>query len=65
MNARQMTIRCKLRRAQLLQRAATSRPDEMEAEANASVPSVRENRGLNPPVAKPASITTRSRVSLA
>ena len=65
MNARQMTIRCKLRRAQLLQRAATSRPDEMEAEANASVPSVHENRGLNPQVAKPASITTRSRVSLA
>ena len=65
MNARQMTIRCRLRRAQLLQRAATSRPDEMEAEANASVPSVRENRGLNPQVAKPASITTRSRVSLA
>jgi hypothetical protein len=65
MNARQMTIGCKLRRTQLLQPAATSRPDEMEAEANASVPSVRENRGLNPQVAKPASITTRSRVSLA
>ena len=65
MNARQMTIGCKLRRAQLLQRATTSRPDETEAEANASVPSVRENRGLNPQVAKPASITTRSRVSLA
>ena len=66
MNARQMTIRCRLRRAQLLQRAATSRPDETEAsEANASVPSVRENRGLDPQVAKPASITTRSRVSLA
>jgi hypothetical protein len=42
MNARQMTIGYKLRRAQLLQPAA-----------NASVRSVRESRGLNPPVAKP------------
>lgn len=65
MNARQMTIGYKLRRAQLLSSAATPRPDEMEAEANASVPWVRENRGLNPQVAKPASITSRSRVSQA
>ena len=53
MNARQMTTGYKLQRAQLLQPAATPRPNEMEAGANASVRSVRERRGLNPPVAKP------------